>query len=242
MDPVMAGARAREIVDEMRRMSRPEAVEGARRYGTAAELGVTIPELRSLAKKAGRDHELSVALWSTGIHEARLLATMVGDPSMVTEEQAERWVLDLRSWDLCDQWCNNLLRLTPLAWPKTTQWALREEEMVRRAGYVLMAVLAVHDRQARDADFEAFIPLIEAGASDERKLVRKAVSWALRQIGKRDPALNAVAIASAERLSGRSDAASRRLASEALRELRSEAVGSRMHRLSKHHPGRRDRT
>ena len=138
----MAGARAREIVDEMRRMSRPEAVEGARRYGTAAELGVTIPELRSLAKKAGRDHELSVALWSTGIHEARLLATMVGDPSMVTEEQAERWVLDLRSWDLCDQWCNNLLRLTPLAWPKTTQWALREEEMVRRAGYVLMAVLA----------------------------------------------------------------------------------------------------
>ncbi len=114
--------------------------------------------------------------------------------------------------------------------------------MVRRAGYVLMAVLAVHDRQARDADFEAFIPLIEAGASDERKLVRKAVSWALRQIGKRDQVLNAVAIASAERLSGRSDAASRRLASEALRELRSEAVGSRMHRLSKHHPGRRDRT
>lgn len=232
MDRAIAEEGAREFVDDMRRLSRPEVVEGAMRYGVPAELGVSIPEMRRLARKAGRHHELSLALWSTGIHEARLLATMVGEPSRVTEEQAERWVLDLRSWDLCDQWCNNLLRLTPLAWLKAVEWSMREEVMVRRAGFVLMAVLAVHDRQAKDADFESLIPLIEEGAYDQRRPVSKAVSWALRQIGKRPPPLNASAIASAERIAARSDVASRRVASEALRELRG-TVRSRTQ-----HPGR----
>jgi 3-methyladenine DNA glycosylase AlkD len=225
-----AKAKVDMLLEELRGRACPENLAGQRRFGITADLGVSIPELRAIARRTGRDHAVALGLWSTGLHEARLLATMVDDPAEVTEEQAEQWVLDLRSWDLCDQWCSNLLDKTPLAWPKAVEWSYREGELVRRAGYVLMATLAVHDKAAGNDAFRALLPRIEAGASDQRHLVSKAVSWALRQIGKRNLPLNAAAIAAAERLKEGDDRASRKVAAEVLRELRGEAVQARLRR------------
>lgn len=224
---------AEEALEALRAQGDPAALPAMARYGIPAQYGNRIPQLRALARRAGRDHDLAQALWSTGVHEARLLATMVADPARFTEEEAERWALDLRSWDLCDGLCLNLLRRTPFAWKKAGEWPRREEELVRRAGFSLIAVLAVHDKAAPDARFLALLPLVEEGAGDGRNLVRKAVSWALRQVGKRDLELNAAAVAAAERLRARDDRPSRWVASDALRELRSGAVQARLRRANK---------
>lgn len=224
--------RVREVLSRLRAAADPSRLEGMGRFGieTGTALGVSIPELRKLSRGLGHDHELAAGLWATGIHEARILAGMVDDPAEVTEEQMEGWVRDFGSWDLCDQVCGNLFDRTPFAFRKAVEWAGREEEFVRRAGFAIMAWSALHDREAEDREFEAFLPLIEAAATDERNYVKKAVNWALRQIGKRNRALNRKAVAAAKRIQRIDSKAARWIAADALRELTSDAVQERLRR------------
>ncbi len=200
------------------------------RFGidTRNALGVTVTELRGLARRIGRDHDLAAALWQSEIHEARLLATMVDEPSSVTEAQMERWVSDLTSWDLCDQLCGNLFDRTPYAFDRALGWSRRDEEFVKRAGFSLMATSAVHRKDVSDARFEVFLPAISAQATDDRNYVKKAVSWALRQIGKRSPSLNRKAIATAREIERIDARAARWIARDVLRELESPAVRDRL--------------
>jgi 3-methyladenine DNA glycosylase AlkD len=200
------------------------------RFGINPEraLGVRIPDLRRLARELGPDHGLALALWRTGVHEARILASMVDEPHRVTEGQAERWVRDFDSWDLCDQVCGNLFDRTPWAVETAARWTGRDEEFVKRAGFALMAWRAVHDKASPDREFVDFLPAIEREAGDPRNYVKKAVSWALRQIGKRNRRLHAAAIRTAERIARRGSPPARWVASDALRELRSDRVAERM--------------
>lgn len=213
-------------------------VRGMARYGISpvGTLGVSMPLLRGIAKElrpAGKTdpsavHDLARDLWGSGIHEARILAALVDVPALVTRAQADAWVADLDSWDVCDQLCGNLLDRTPFAYAAADEWAADEREFVRRAGFVLMAQLAVHDKQAADAPFKVFLTTVERGAGDERNFVKKAVNWALRQIGKRDLALNAAAVEVAGRLRESGSRAARWVASDALRELTSGKVRDRL--------------
>jgi len=187
-----------------------------------------MPELRALARRVGTDHELAAALWASGLHEARLLAPMVDEPGLVTEEQMEAWAAGFDSWDVVDGACGTLFDRTPFASNKAIEWSARQEEYVKRAGFVLMATLAIHDTATPDAAFERFLPIIEREAGDRRNYVRKAINWALRQIGKRNLALNAAAISTAERIIREQPRGSRWVASDALRELTSDAVRARL--------------
>jgi 3-methyladenine DNA glycosylase AlkD len=200
------------------------------RFGINAEqmLGVRVTELRVVAKELGRDHRLAGALWATGIHEARILAGMVEEPARVTKTQMDQWVRAFDSWDLCDQVCGNLFDRTPHAVPKAREWSGREEEFVKRAAFALMASLAVHRSDLDDRVFLDFLPVIEREAGDDRNYVKKAVNWALRQIGKRSVRLNQAAIHAAERIARQRSRAATWVASDALRELRSEAVVRRL--------------
>jgi 3-methyladenine DNA glycosylase AlkD len=202
------------------------------RFGidTRDALGVTVTELRGLARRIGRDHELAAALWESEIHEARILATMVDDPAHVTEAQMERWVSDLGSWDLCDQLCGNLFDRTPFVFDMALRWSRREEEFVKRAGFVLMASSAVHRKDVRDSRFEVFLPAIRAQASDDRNYVKKAASWALRQIGKRSLGLHRKAVATARQIERIDSRAARWISRDVLRELESAAVQERFRR------------
>lgn len=218
------------VMGALRGMADPAYTEGMEGYGISTDtaLGIRVPQLRKLAKEIGRDHDLAIQLWDNGVHEARLLATMVGDPKQVTEDLMEAWVLDIDSWDVCDLCMGNLFDRTPYARDKASQWSEREEEYVKRAGFVLMATLAVHDKKARDQVFIDFLPMIEREAWDERNFVKKAVNWALRQIGKRNLALNARAIEAGERIHAQGTRPARWIASDALRELRSDKVRQRL--------------
>jgi 3-methyladenine DNA glycosylase AlkD len=213
---------APEILAALRAQANPENVAGMARYGisTAATLGVPMPVLRRLAKEVGRSHSLAAELWASGIHEARILATLVEDPKRVTRRQMNQWARDFDSWDVCDQACQNLFRYTPLAWAMAVEWAGARREFVRRAAFALMAGLAVKAKHAPDEDFEALLPLISSAATDPRNLVKKAVNWALRAIGKRNPHLRRAAIAAAENIRAIDSPAARWIASDALRELR----------------------
>ena len=215
-----------DIVARLKALSNPEAVKGMARYGINPDnaYGVSIPNLRTMAKEIGRNHSLSETLWSSGIHEARILASMIDDPDMVAEEQAERWVRDFDSWDVCDQCCNNLLKKVAFAYEKAAEWSLREEEFVKRAGFVLMACLAVSDKKADDTKFEIFLPVIKREAVDMRNYVKKAVNWALRQIGKRNRRLNKKAIEAAKEILQMDSSSAIWIASDAIRELTSQAV------------------
>jgi 3-methyladenine DNA glycosylase AlkD len=206
----------------LRARADPKNVAGMARYGisSAGTLGVPMPVIRHLAKQAGRSHALAAELWASGIHEARILATLVEEPPRVTRRQMNRWARDFDSWDVCDQACQNLFRYTPFAWAMAAEWAGAEGEFPRRAAFALMAGLAVKAKQAPDADFEALLPLIAGAATDERNLVKKAVNWALRAIGKRNPHLRRAAIAAAENIRAIDSPAARWIASDALRELR----------------------
>ena len=222
--------KAGEPLAQLRAQANPANAAGMARFGIrgAEVLGISIPVLRKLAKEAGRDHALAQQLWASGVHEARILAGMVADPAQMTEAAAEEWVAAFDSWDLCDQVCMNLLRHCPFAYAKSAEWSGREEELVKRAGFALMAALAQGDKQAGDDAFASFLPVIEREAGDDRPMVRKAVNWALRQIGKRDLALNKQAVKAAERVRGQGSRSARWIAGDALRELRSEAVQGRL--------------
>jgi 3-methyladenine DNA glycosylase AlkD len=213
---------APEILAALRARANPKNVAGMARYGISSTgtLGVPVAEIRRLARQAGRSHSLAAELWASGIHEARILATIVDEPSRVTRRQMNQWARDFDSWDVCDQACQNLFRYTPFAWTMAARWAAARPEFVRRAGFALMAGLAVKAKHAPDEDFEALLPLIAAAATDPRNLVKKAVNWALRAIGKRNPRLRRAAIATAESIRAIDSPTARWISSDALRELR----------------------
>lgn len=180
------GRKPREVIARLREMGDVRVLEGMRRFGINASrenaLGVRVPQLRRLAGELGKDHCLAVGLWSSGIHEARLLASMVEDPLMIDEAQMDKWARESNSWDVCDQCCGNLFDKTPVAYEKAREWSGKREEFVKRAGFSLMAALAVHDKKADDAKFIRFLGIIRRSSDDRRNFVRKAVNWALRQI------------------------------------------------------------
>jgi 3-methyladenine DNA glycosylase AlkD len=211
-----------EAIRELRALANPANVAGMTRFGINPKgtLGISIPVLRRLARQAGRDHALALALWKTGIHEARILAALVDEPALVTPQQMDRWAADFDSWDVCDGCCSNLFDRTPHAYGKCFEWSSRPEEYVKRAAFALMAALAVHDKQAPDSRFLQFLPVIAREANDDRNFVRKAVNWALRQIGKRNPALRQAAMRCAENLRQMDSRAARWIAADARRELR----------------------
>jgi 3-methyladenine DNA glycosylase AlkD len=218
------------VLKRLKEKARPDQLEGMARYGMAIEqrLGLSIPDLRKIAKELGQDHRLALKLWQTGIAEARILAAMIDDPSKITEEQMQDWVKDINSWDVCDQVCMNLFDKTPFVWKKIIDWSLREEEFVKRTAFSLIACLACHDKEADDENFRELFPLIIQGATDERNFVKKAVNWALRSIGKRNKNLNGAAIATAEEIRRLDSKAARWIATDAIRELEGEAVQRRL--------------
>ena len=232
-------ALADEILSELREQANADNVAGMARYGIAAEgtLGVSIPVLRDIAKRMrplrrtdpGYLHDLAAALWASGIHEARILAGFVDVPALVTAEQMDTWVLDFDSWDVCDQ-VTDLFAQTPDARKLAFEWSERDETFVKRAGFVIMCALAHKGSKLPDEELLAFLPLIEREATDDRNFVKKAVNWALRQIGKRSAALNAAAIRSAERILAENpdSAPACWVARDALRELNSDAVRARL--------------
>jgi len=201
--------------------ARPEALAGLARFGLTGEgrLGLAVPTLRALARELGREHELALALWDTGIPDAQLLAGMLAEPAHFTQAQMDHWVAGMQAWDVCDQACTNAFAASPLAWDAIPRWAVREAEFEKRAGFALLAVAAVHHKTRPDADFAARLPLIRAGADDPRNFVKKAVNWALRQIGKRSPALREQALALAEELAAREPGPARWVGLDARREL-----------------------
>lgn len=219
-----------DILNKLKALSNPKAVEGMARYRINPEntYGISIPNLRKIARETGRNHALAQELWASGIHEARILASMIDDPNMATEEQLESWVKDFDSWDVCDQCCMNLFAKTGLAYRKADEWSESDEEFVKRAGFALMACLAVYDKKADDKKFEVFFPIIRRETSDNRNYVKKAVNWALRQIGKRNANLNRKAIETAREIQKMDSRSAKWIASDAIRELTSEPVIKRL--------------
>jgi len=210
-------------------------IRAARAYGLSA------PQMHALAREAGRDHALALALWRSGVHDARHIAAMVADPAQVTGALMERWAREFSSWDVVDTCCCYLFVRTRHGWKKAVAWSRRPEEFVKRAGFSTMAYLAIHDKAAADAKFARLLPILEREAGDERNFVRKAVNWALRQIGKRNLRLNRLAIAAAERIRRQDSRSARWIAADALRELRSPAVGKRLRARDRGAPGKRAR-
>jgi 3-methyladenine DNA glycosylase AlkD len=223
-------ASVKEVLERLRAKARPDQLEGMSRYRIAAErrLGVSIPDMRKMAKELGKDHRLAIELWKTGIPEARIVAAMIDEPERLSEIQMEGWVKGINSWDVCDQVCMNLFEKTPLAWKKIRDWSDRKEEFVKRTAFALIACLAWHDKDAEDEKFIKLLPVIKRGATDERNFVRKAVNWALRNIGKRNPNLNKAAIKTAKEILRIDSKAARWIASDAIKELESEPVQRRL--------------
>lgn len=219
-----------EALKKLKAKARPEQLEGMARYGIVGEqrLGVSVPDMRKIAKELGKNHELALKLWKMGIPDAKIVAAMIDKPEKVTEEQMEKWVKDINSWDVCDQVCMNLFEKTPLAWKKIFDWSEREEEFVKRAAFALIACLAWHDKSADDEKFIKLFPVIERGATDERNFVKKAVSWALRNIGKRNPNLNRAAIEVGKEMRLVDSKAARWISSRVVKELESLAVQRRL--------------
>ena len=221
-----------EVLAALREVADASRLPGMAHVGIRTEraLGVSVPNQRKLGRRIGTNHRLALALWRTRVHEARMLASMIDDPAAVTEPQMERWVRDFDSWDICDQVCDNLFARTPFAQDRALVWAEREQEFVRRAGFALIAAMAVVRKDLPDRELAAFLPVIEAHADDDRNYVRKAVNWALRNIGKRSPGLNRRAIASAKRIRAQGTRSARWIAADALRELQGEALQARLRR------------
>ncbi len=217
----------KEIIIQLKKHSNPKDRKGMARFGINPEyaLGVRVPVLRTLAKKIGRNHKLAQELWHTKIHEARILVSMIEEPEKVNERQMDEWVEEFNSWDLCDQCCMNLFDKLPIAWKKAIEWARLEEEFVRRAGFALMACLAWHNKEAKDEKFLRFFPVIKKySAEDERSFVKKAVNWALRQIGKRNLYLNKKAVKLAKEIEKIDSKTAKWIARDAIKELASEKI------------------
>jgi 3-methyladenine DNA glycosylase AlkD len=221
---------ANEVLGRLEALESPKDREGMARFGIRPRraLGISVVKLRAIAKEIGRNHDLALELWASGIHEARILATIIDDPQLVSRAQMESWVQDFDSWDLCDQACMNLFWRTEDGVEMAFEWAGREEEFVKRASFALMARFATKRSKASDELLESFLPVIEKAADDDRNFVRKAVNWALRGIGKRNAHLNALAIECAERIRAQDTKGSRWIANDAHRELTSDKVRARL--------------
>ena len=219
-----------QILKKLKSQANKKNVEGMARFGINPKntLGISIYVLRPMAKEIGKDHRLAQQLWKSGIHEARILAVFIDEPQKVTDVQMEKWAADFDSWDVCDQACTDLFDKTSLGWKKAVEWSKRKEEFVKRGAFALMAGLASHDKSASNADFEKLLPIIERESWDDRNFVRKAVNWALRNIGKRNRILNKKAISTAKRIKKMDYKAARWIAADALRELTSDNVQKRL--------------
>ncbi|MDQ3210984.1 MAG: DNA alkylation repair protein [Actinomycetota bacterium] len=216
-------------MDELRSVADPSRKPGMARVGITVDraLGISIPHLRRIACGHRRDHALALDLWTTEIHEARILASMIDDAQQVSRQQMDAWAVDFDSWDLCDQVCGNLFRNSASADTAARAWARRDEEYVRRAAFSIVSSQAVHDNERADAYFLAWLPRIRRAATDDRNSVKKAVNWSLRQIGKRNLALREAAIDASESLLEVDSRSARWIARDALRELNSDAVMKR---------------
>jgi 3-methyladenine DNA glycosylase AlkD len=209
-----------QFLAQLEMLANPANVAGRQRFGIrpAHQLGISMPHLRTLAKGV-RDHSLALQLWQTGIHEARILASLIDDPKLVTLEQMEAWAQDFDSWDVCDQVCMNLFERTVFALDRAHTWPHRQPEYIRRAGFTLMAAIASHWKKEPDETFLQFLPLIIQYSTDSRNFVRKGVNWALRGIGKRNPTLRAAAIQTANQILMIDSSSAHWVARDALREL-----------------------
>ena len=218
------------VLDEMWRVASEDHRAGMVRFGIPTEraMGIPVPLLRKMARAYRNEHELAIELWNSGWHEARILAPMVADPKQTTSELVDRWTEEFDAWDICDLCCQNLFRLTSFAYDKVYEYALREEEFVRRTAFALMATLAVGDKAAEDERFLPFFGLIERTSGDSRNFVRKAVNWALRQIGKRNQRLHREALEVSRRLVSMSDKTAVWIGKNALRELSDPKVMARI--------------
>ena len=221
-----------EILEMLKAEANPEQLAGMARYGmtTDKRLGVKIPEVRRIAKATGKDQQISLKLWGTGIADARILASMIGVANEVSGQQMDAWAADFDSWDVCDQVCMNLFEKTPLAWEKIPEWSRRQEEFVKRGGYALLACLAWHDKKATDERFIALLPVILEGADDPRNYVKKAVSWALRNIGKRNSRLRQAALDVAQQLADMDSKIAHWISADTIRDLNSIATRRRLER------------
>lgn len=221
-----------EIIIKLKSLENSKNLEGMARYGINPKnnLGISIYILRSIAKKIGINHNLALKLWDSGIHDARLLACFIDDPKKVTKEQMDSWAKDFDSWDLCDQVCTSLFDQTSYAWLKAFEWAERDEEFVKRGAFSLVAGLSVHDKKTGDDKFIQFMFMIKKHATDKRNYVKKAINWALRNIGKRNKNLNKKSIKTAEELLKIKNKTAIWIAKDALRELTSEKVKSRLNK------------
>ena len=211
----------KEIIEEIKLEANPANTVGMARYGINVNtaLGISMPRIRSIAKTLGKNHKFAIELWKQNIHEVRILAAIIDEPLKVTESQMEKWVKDFDSWDLCDQCCMNLFDKTEHAYKKAFEWSERSEEFVKRAGFAIMASLAVHDKKANDERFEEFLPVIVRESGDGRNFVKKSVNWALRQIGKRNGSLREKALIAAEEILRTDSKAGKWIAKDAIREL-----------------------
>jgi 3-methyladenine DNA glycosylase AlkD len=226
---------AEEVIAELKKHGSKRNLEGMARFGINVEkaFGMNSAVIKNTAKKIGKNHELALELWESGYHEARHVAAMIDEPDKVTNSQMNKWVKDFKSWDLCDGTCLYLFRNTKYAYDKIFEWAEKKEEFVRRTAFSLIAYLSVHDKKKDDKEFLKFFSLIIKHSVDERNFVKKAVNWALRQIGKRSLFLNAEAVKVAEKIRGIDSKSARWIANDALRELKNEKILSRLEKKSK---------
>ncbi|MCX6773272.1 MAG: DNA alkylation repair protein [Candidatus Micrarchaeota archaeon] len=222
--------KAADLIMHLKKKANPKNVEGMKKFGVNVEgaLGIPIPHLRKLARNIGPHHDMAGDLWRSKIHEARILAAYIEDPKRVTERQMEEWVSDFDSWDLCDQVCGNLFDRTEFAHKKAMEWTSRKEEYVKRAGFVLMAVMAVHDKHAKREMFMNFFPVMIRECQDDRNYVKKAINWALRQIGKRSLTLNKEAIVVCNQMLKIDSPSAQWIAKNAKWELEGEAVQKKL--------------
>ena len=220
-----------EIIKRLEALKNPRNIEGMARFGIRPKtkvFGIPIPETRKIAKIIGKNHELALKLWDSGIHEARILAGYIEEPEKITEKHFEKWVKSFDSWDVVDQVCSSVLDKTTFAYKKIFELAKREEEFVKRTAFTLICCLTVHDKKMADKEFIKFLPLIKKAATDERNFVKKAVNWALRQIGKRNIKLNMQAIKLAKELKKINSKSAKWIASNALSELTDKKVLNRL--------------
>lgn len=232
---------AAEIIEKLKSLENPENIAGMARFGivTKKAFGVSAPVLKEIEKDVKKQsenrHELALELWETGVHEARIIAYLIDEPKKVSEKQMESWAKDFDNWAICDGTCGHLFCKTEFAYQKVFEWSETDEEFIKRAGIVLVAYLAVHDKKASDERIAEFLPILEKHANDERNFIKKAVNWSLRQIGKRNLNLNKLAIETAEKIKAQNTKSARWIASDALRELTNEKTLKRISSKSRLH-------
>jgi 3-methyladenine DNA glycosylase AlkD len=219
-----------EIFERLKSKSRKDQLEGMSRYGINIDkrLGVSIPNIRKIAKEFGKNHEIALELWNIGFADAKITAALIDEPEKVTENQMEEWVKGIDSWDVCDQICMNLFDKTPYAWKKIIDWSKRDEEFVKRTAFSLLACLAWHDKNAEDNKFIDYFPIIKRNSTDERNYVKKAVSWSLRHIGKRNLNLHKAALKLANEIKQIDSKTAKWIGSDVIKDLNSDATKRRL--------------